>query len=48
MVIRLGYDLRFDLPAPTVMTTLLQVHPSRLEDLLEADRPIVQALEATR
>jgi transglutaminase-like putative cysteine protease len=42
MVIRLGYDLRFDLPAPTVMTTLLQVHPSRLEDLLEADRLCVE------
>ena len=37
MLIRLGYDLRFDLPAPTVMTTLLHVHPSRAQDLREPD-----------
>lgn len=37
MQIRLGYDLRFDVPAPTVMTTLLHVHPSRVPDLIEPD-----------
>jgi transglutaminase-like putative cysteine protease len=37
VLIRLGYDLRFDLPAPTVMTTLLHVHPSRFRDLREPD-----------
>jgi len=37
VLIRLGYDLRFDVPAPTVMTTLLHVHPSRLADLREPD-----------
>lgn len=42
MVIRLGYDLRFELPAPAVLTTLLQVHPSRIEDLLEPDRLCVE------
>ena len=37
VLIRLGYDLSFDVPAPTVMTTLLHVHPSRVSDLLEPD-----------
>jgi transglutaminase-like putative cysteine protease len=37
VLIRLGYDLRFDLPAPAVMTTLLHVHPSRVADLREPD-----------
>ena len=40
--IRLGYDISFDLPAPTVMTTLLHVHPSRVADLREPDDLIVQ------
>jgi transglutaminase-like putative cysteine protease len=37
VLIRLGYDLRFDLPSATVMTTLLHVHPSRVGDLREPD-----------
>ena len=37
MLIRLGYDLRFDLPAPTAMVALLHVHPSRDRDLREPD-----------
>lgn len=37
VLIRLGYELGFDLPAPTVMTTLLHVHPSRTADLREPD-----------
>jgi transglutaminase-like putative cysteine protease len=37
VLIRLGYDLTFDLPAPTVMTTLLHVHSSRFRDLREPD-----------
>jgi len=37
VLIRLGYDLRFELPAPTVMTTLLHVHPSRCADLRQPD-----------
>jgi transglutaminase-like putative cysteine protease len=37
VLIRLGYDLRFELPAPAVMTTLLHVHPSRCGDLREPD-----------
>lgn len=46
MQIRLGYDLRFDVPAPTVMTTLLHVHPSRVPDLIEPD--VLQADPAVR
>lgn len=42
MLIRLGYDLRFDVPAPTVMTTLLHVHPSRVAALREPDDLIVE------
>jgi transglutaminase-like putative cysteine protease len=37
MLIRLGYDLRFELPAPTAMVALLHVHPSRARDLREPD-----------
>jgi transglutaminase-like putative cysteine protease len=42
VLIRLGYDLRFDVPAPTVMTTLLHVHPSRLAALREPDDLVVE------
>jgi transglutaminase-like putative cysteine protease len=38
MLIRLGYDIRFDTPAPVPMTALLSVHPSRRQDLREPDR----------
>ena len=37
MLIRLAYDIEFELPAPVAMVTLLNVHPSRAQDLLEAD-----------
>ena len=37
MRIRLGYDIRFDIPAPVPMMALLKVHPSRFEDLREPD-----------
>ncbi len=37
MLIRLGYDLRFDLPSPVAIVALLHVHPSRQADLLEPD-----------
>lgn len=37
MYIRCGYELAFDLPAPTPMHLMLQVHPSRLDDLLHPD-----------
>jgi transglutaminase-like putative cysteine protease len=37
MLIRLGYDIQFDVPAPVAMVALLNVHPSRAADLLEPD-----------
>ncbi|HLK58061.1 MAG TPA: transglutaminase family protein [Chthonomonadaceae bacterium] len=37
MLIRVGYDIEFDLPAPTPMLTVLKVHPSRAADLRRPD-----------
>jgi transglutaminase-like putative cysteine protease len=37
MLIRLGYDIQFEIPAPVAMVALLNVHPSRAHDLLEPD-----------
>jgi transglutaminase-like putative cysteine protease len=37
MLIRLAYDIQFDIPAPVAMVALLNVHPSRAHDLLEPD-----------
>src|SRR5258708_22645208 len=37
MLIRIGYDIIFDLPAPTPMHLLLYVHPSRLNRLREPE-----------
>jgi transglutaminase-like putative cysteine protease len=37
MLLRLGYDISFDLPAPVTVVTLLNVHPSRVADLRTPD-----------
>jgi transglutaminase-like putative cysteine protease len=37
MLIRLGYDIQFDVPCPTPIVALLNVHPSRVPDLREPD-----------
>ena len=37
MLIRVGYDIEFELSAPTPMLTVLQVHPSRVADLRRPD-----------
>jgi transglutaminase-like putative cysteine protease len=37
MLIRLGYDIRFEIPCPVPMVALLNVHPSREADLREPD-----------
>ena len=42
VLIRLGYDLRFELPAPTALIALLHVHPSRNKDLLEPDEMVTE------
>lgn len=38
MLIRVGYDIVFDLPAPTPMVVLLNLHPSRSAALATPDR----------
>jgi transglutaminase-like putative cysteine protease len=48
MLVRLAYDIQFDLPAETPMVALLHVHPSRVHDLLEPDELITEPkLEVT-
>jgi transglutaminase-like putative cysteine protease len=37
MLIRLGYDIQFDIPAPMAFVAQLRVHPSRVADLREPD-----------
>ncbi len=37
MLLRLAYDIQFEMPATTAMVALLNVHPSRVTDLLEPD-----------
>ena len=37
MLIRLGYDIHFQVPAPVAMVAVLNVHPSRVPDLQHAD-----------
>jgi transglutaminase-like putative cysteine protease len=37
MLIRLGYDIIFDIPVPVPMVALLKVHPSRVKDLRQPD-----------
>jgi transglutaminase-like putative cysteine protease len=37
MLIRLAYDIQFEIPSEVAMVALLNVHPSRVHDLLEPD-----------
>jgi hypothetical protein len=37
MLIRIGYDLIFEFPAPTPMLLMLYVHPSRERDLQQQE-----------
>ena len=48
MLIRLGYDIQFDIPAETPMVALLHIHPSREADLVEPDALLIDpAINAT-
>ncbi|PPC85435.1 MAG: transglutaminase, partial [Methylocystis sp.] len=38
MKIRAGYEITYDCPQPTPMILTLSVHPSRIADVLTADR----------
>jgi hypothetical protein len=42
MLIRLGYDIQFEIPSPVAMVALLSVHPSRAGDLRLSLRPAHQ------
>jgi transglutaminase-like putative cysteine protease len=42
MLIRLGFEIVFDLPAPTPMLLMLHVHPARADTLREPDRVHVE------
>jgi len=37
MQIRLGYEIELDIPAPVSIVAVLNIHPSRMKDLLEPD-----------
>jgi transglutaminase-like putative cysteine protease len=37
MLIRLAYDIQFDIPAQVAMVAMLNIHPSRTHDLAEPD-----------
>ena len=41
MFIRLGYDIRFETPAPVTIVGMIHVHPSRVPDLREPDELIL-------
>ena len=38
MLIRIGYDIIFELPKPTPMLTMLNVHPSRFQSLVRSEQ----------
>jgi len=47
MLIRLGYDIQFEIPAAGAMVAILHVHPSRVEDLREPDNLIIDPAAKT-
>ena len=42
MILKLGYDIHFEIPAPVAIVTLLNVHPSRVADLRAPDKLLVE------
>jgi transglutaminase-like putative cysteine protease len=48
MILRIGYDIWFDIPVPVSMVTLLNVHPSRAGDLLAPDELQLQPWAQTQ
>jgi transglutaminase-like putative cysteine protease len=42
MMLRLGYDIQFEVPSPVAMVALLHVHPSRVADLRAPDELCVE------
>ena len=39
MLIRLGFDIQFEIPSAVPMIALFHVHPTRVADLREPDEP---------
>jgi hypothetical protein len=39
MLIRLGFDIQFEIPSPVAMVALFHVHQTRCADLREPDQP---------
>jgi len=49
MLIRLGYDIQFDIPQDVPFVAILNIHPSRVQDLHEPDHLIIEPdVPATR
>jgi transglutaminase-like putative cysteine protease len=48
MLIRLGYDIEFNIPQPVAVVTLLSVHPSREVDLREPDQLHIEPTAGTQ
>jgi transglutaminase-like putative cysteine protease len=46
MILRLGYDIQFDLPYPIAIVAMLNVHPSLVADLQEPDELSVEPATA--
>jgi len=42
MIIKIGFDIEFELPAPTPMILMLYVHPSRQADLRAEEKIVVE------
>jgi len=47
MLLRLGYDIQFDLPFPIAVVAMLNVHPSRAADLQAPDEVRVEPATST-
>jgi transglutaminase-like putative cysteine protease len=47
MLIRLGYDIQFEIPQSVAMVAVLHVHPSRVVDLREPDELLLQPAATT-
>jgi transglutaminase-like putative cysteine protease len=47
MILRLGYDIQFDIPSPVAIVALLNVHPSRVADLRAPDEVSVEPAAQT-
>src|SRR5256885_16087763 len=42
MIIKIGFDIQFEVPAPTPMILMLYVHPSRQADLRSEEKIVVE------